>query len=88
MLAKSGNHCAVGISVNYRFVLDIARSRRVLEGVQRLLEVAFSRRYACDHSRARVPAERVLQDARQFRVAIGDVEDLLGLISERRDHVS
>ena len=41
-----------------------------------------------DHERARVPADRVLQHARELRVAVRDVPSAPRLVAECGDHVA
>ncbi len=65
--------CLVGVAVDHRDVLDVHGARRVPQRVDALLDTRVRRRYARHHERARVAAQRVLQDARQLGVAIRHV---------------
>ena len=78
----------VRVAVDDRLVLDVLGAVGVAQRVERLVQVDLRRRDARDHQRARVAAERVLQQPRQHRVAVRHVQPLSPLVAERRDHVA
>ena len=62
------------VAVHHRFVSNVSRPRRVLERVERFFEVGIRGRYARDHARAGVAAERILQQPGELGVAVRDVQ--------------
>ena len=76
----------LGVLVDTGLILDGLGSRGVPQRRQRLVQVIVGGGDRCDHDRLRVPAERVLQQTRQFRVAIRDMA--LSAIHEGADDIA
>ena len=86
LLLELTQHGVLGILVDGRLVLDRLGAVGVAQRAQRLLVVVAGGRQGGDHQRLRVAAERVLEEARELRVAIRYV---LGLaVDERRYDVA
>lgn len=76
------------VLVDRDFVLDVPCPVRVLQRAERFHEVPVARRHAGYHYGLTVAPQRVLQKPRELRVAVGYVQGLLGLVAQRRNHVS
>ena len=87
LLPQLGDQLRLRVLVGHHLVLDVLRSIRVAQRIERLHKVPVAGGDAGDHRRDAVPAQTVLQHPRQLRVAVGNVRGLLRAVAQRRDDV-
>mmetsp|Transcript_49217 Transcript_49217/g.111493 ORF Transcript_49217/g.111493 Transcript_49217/m.111493 type:complete len:244 (-) Transcript_49217:168-899(-) len=85
LLLELADHGVLRVLVDLRLVLDALGAVCVAQRRERLVVVVVCRAEVRHHHRLGVAAQRVLQQARELGVAVGDVRGLA--VHERGDHV-